>query len=90
MALSSRIPISRRFADRDVLDTAESVNGYVHFRKDAVFEFPRDLNGWLSLKYDTCTIVLHCLQLTDSLTKLARIHGDHCELIIPSLCRLLD
>ena len=31
--------------DRDVVDTAESVNGYVHFRKDALFEFPRGLKG---------------------------------------------
>ena len=29
--------------DRDVVDTAESVNGYVHFTKDALFEFTRGL-----------------------------------------------
>ena len=50
--------------NRDLLGTAESVNGYIHIRKDDFDGFPQDLNGWLSVNM-RCTILgmLHCFAI---------------------------
>ena len=51
----SEANLSDGLHDRDVLDTAKSVNGYVHFKKDALFEFTRGLKVGCPQKKQ-CTI----------------------------------
>ena len=69
---SYRGNLSGGLHDRDVLDTAKNVNGYVHFRKDALFEFIRGLKVGCPQKSNVL-YMLYCLQLIASLTKLGRI-----------------